>query len=244
MNRTLTMTLLAVSALTAAAISQSAMAATITVQNSGTAPFAEYNVGTDTTTSGEVNSTTITSPGFDNISSITFTQGTGSGTGVYAGSTSVAKSPFTLGTFSSTPACSSASSCAEYFAVQPGGTITITFNSAQTSLDILWGTVDVATGYNLVTTNASTPQTIDGATINSLLGNPSTGTVDAAVEVTGLNSFTSVTFQDKTNNAAFEFDIGQTPLPAAMPLFATGLGAMGLLGWRRKRKNAAVIAGA
>jgi hypothetical protein len=27
-----------------------------------------------------------------------------------------------------------------------------------------------------------------------------------------------------------------TPLPAALPLFATGLGAMGLLGWRRKRK--------
>jgi len=31
----------------------------------------------------------------------------------------------------------------------------------------------------------------------------------------------------------------QTPLPAALPLFATGLGALGLLGWRRKRKQAA-----
>jgi len=30
-----------------------------------------------------------------------------------------------------------------------------------------------------------------------------------------------------------------TPLPAAFPLFATGLGALGLLGWRRKRKLAA-----
>ena len=30
------------------------------------------------------------------------------------------------------------------------------------------------------------------------------------------------------------------PLPAALPLFATGLGALGLLGWRRKRKAAAV----
>jgi hypothetical protein len=28
-----------------------------------------------------------------------------------------------------------------------------------------------------------------------------------------------------------------TPLPAALPLFATGLGALGLLGWRRKRKT-------
>jgi hypothetical protein len=29
------------------------------------------------------------------------------------------------------------------------------------------------------------------------------------------------------------------PVPAALPLFATGLGALGLLGWRRKRKAAA-----
>jgi hypothetical protein len=28
----------------------------------------------------------------------------------------------------------------------------------------------------------------------------------------------------------------ETPLPAALPLFATGIGALGLLGWRRKRK--------
>lgn len=33
-----------------------------------------------------------------------------------------------------------------------------------------------------------------------------------------------------------------TPLPATMPLFATGLGAMGLFGWRRKRKSVAVAA--
>jgi hypothetical protein len=35
-----------------------------------------------------------------------------------------------------------------------------------------------------------------------------------------------------------------TPIPATLPLFAGGLGAMGLLGWRRKRKNAAAIAAA
>lgn len=37
---------------------------------------------------------------------------------------------------------------------------------------------------------------------------------------------TSITLSDVT-----------TPLPAAFPLFATGLGALGLLGWRRKRKD-------
>ena len=35
---------------------------------------------------------------------------------------------------------------------------------------------------------------------------------------------------------------GATPLPAALPLFAGGLGAMGLLGWRRKRKAAGIVA--
>ena len=33
-----------------------------------------------------------------------------------------------------------------------------------------------------------------------------------------------------------------TPLPAALPLFGTGLGVVGLLGWRRKRKAQAVAA--
>jgi hypothetical protein len=31
-------------------------------------------------------------------------------------------------------------------------------------------------------------------------------------------------------------NLTNTPLPGALPLFATGLGALGLLGWRRKRK--------
>jgi hypothetical protein len=35
-----------------------------------------------------------------------------------------------------------------------------------------------------------------------------------------------------------------TPLPAAFPLFAAGLSAMGLLVWRRTRKNAAALAAA
>ena len=33
--------------------------------------------------------------------------------------------------------------------------------------------------------------------------------------------------------------VSEVPVPPALPLFATGLGALGLLGWRRKRKQAA-----
>ena len=35
-----------------------------------------------------------------------------------------------------------------------------------------------------------------------------------------------------------------TPIPATLPLFASGLGALGLLGWRRKRKKVAALAAA
>jgi hypothetical protein len=36
--------------------------------------------------------------------------------------------------------------------------------------------------------------------------------------------------------------LAETPLPAALPLFATGLGALGVFGWRRKRKKAVAAA--
>jgi len=35
--------------------------------------------------------------------------------------------------------------------------------------------------------------------------------------------------------------VGAAPIPAALPLFSTGLGVLGLLGWRRKRRAQAAI---
>jgi hypothetical protein len=37
-----------------------------------------------------------------------------------------------------------------------------------------------------------------------------------------------------------EIGVAETPIPAALPLFTTGLGALALMGWRRKRKSAAL----
>jgi hypothetical protein len=41
------------------------------------------------------------------------------------------------------------------------------------------------------------------------------------------------------NYAVLFTPVSSTPLPAALPLFAGGLGALGLFGWRRKRKASA-----
>ena len=45
-----------------------------------------------------------------------------------------------------------------------------------------------------------------------------------------------------TPGGSYEYEFSATPIPAALPLFATGLGALGLLGWRRKRRAAALAA--
>ena len=37
-------------------------------------------------------------------------------------------------------------------------------------------------------------------------------------------------------------NVSPIPLPAALPLFGTGLGIMGFIGWRRKRRIAAAAA--
>jgi hypothetical protein len=48
--------------------------------------------------------------------------------------------------------------------------------------------------------------------------------------------------QEYVGTANLTANLASTPLPAAFPLFATGLGGLGLLGWRRKRKNTAAVA--
>jgi len=42
------------------------------------------------------------------------------------------------------------------------------------------------------------------------------------------------------NQYSYTFDLS-TPLPGALPLFATGIGVLGLLGWRRKKKSSSYL---
>jgi len=63
-------------------------------------------------------------------------------------------------------------------------------------------------------------------------------TATFGIDIAGLtasDTVTSATFSFGTT-AGVNVTGVVSPLPAALPLFATGLGAVGLLGWRRKRK--------
>ena len=51
----------------------------------------------------------------------------------------------------------------------------------------------------------------------------------------------TLTNVDSNNPYTDTLTISATPLPAALPLFASGAAGLGLLGWKRRRKKAATI---
>ena len=69
-------------------------------------------------------------------------------------------------------------------------------------------------------------------------GNLRTQPVTAPMRFSSPKLFTETDFNGNgTMYHLFSVEpVQTTPIPAALPLFATGIGALGLLGWRRKRK--------
>ena len=61
---------------------------------------------------------------------------------------------------------------------------------------------------------------------------------------TSPQKLTGFSYTQSGVNALWDTNTGSvsvTPIPAALPLFATGIGAMGLIGWRRKRRAQATV---
>jgi hypothetical protein len=84
----------------------------------------------------------------------------------------------------------------------------------------------------------STPGVVDGvfSFVLTVTGGP--------VEIIGETAFGENAFDHGGIITTFvvastEGSLASTPLPGALPLFASGLSALGLLGWRRKRKQTA-----
>jgi hypothetical protein len=109
--------------------------------------------------------------------------------------------------------------------------------------------------YYLDPTNSGTP-----VNLNQLMGsfvNASGGVLQAfaigngpfSITAPGGTAFLLLGFNDDIfadNTGFLNVDVTgssalATPLPAALPLFATGFGILSVLGWRRKRKSAAAL---
>ena len=64
---------------------------------------------------------------------------------------------------------------------------------------------------------------------------------EAFDRATSLVDIANISYDGSTGLGAWT-PVAETPLPAALPLFAGGLGAFGLLGWRRTKKAIALAA--
>jgi hypothetical protein len=111
------------------------------------------------------------------------------------------------------------------------GTLYFTRNSSLYTLNTITGAA------TLVGTSSSGlfgPTVIEGGTIYAGAAGPSAVYTLSAIDGSG-------TFVADVSGADTNFwglaPAPEVPIPATLPLFATGLAALGLLGWRRERKQ-------
>lgn len=121
----------------------------------------------------------------------------------------------------------------QYTSVRNG---TAGYNLAGTSLSFFWGSPDPWNTLTFWTGVGGTGQSV--SLTGSAVGLPqSIG--HHLVQILTDQVFRSITFA--SSQPAFEFaNLTATPIPAALPLFATGLGVMAWFARRRKRQQAAL----
>jgi hypothetical protein len=128
-----------------------------------------------------------------------------------------------------TPVATAGSSVASYSVLSTAAGFptsgTISFAAPVTSFTFLWGSPD---SYNRVTDGTVT---VTGSTFSSGTGNNAETTLYTFFDALG---FSSLTFS--TTGIAFELAVASVPEPETYAMMLAGLGAVGFLALRRKRK--------
>ncbi|MEX1036332.1 MAG: VPLPA-CTERM sorting domain-containing protein [Sneathiella sp.] len=127
-----------------------------------------------------------------------------------------------------------------YTSVQEDSYASYVFDQGYHQVDFMWGSVDTYNGLEFY---------YQGSWVDALYGNDAqldsvnNGLGFIIASVMAIDIFDEIRFTSGTN--AFEYanlTVSAVPLPAALPLYGAGLAAMGFIGWRKRRKAAAIAA--
>ena len=126
------------------------------------------------------------------------------------------------------------------------GSIAITFSTAETSLALLWGSVDTYNSLNFLDAHGNVLDTLTGSSVQSLAHNFASDGFQGAngsayVTATDSTPFTTVQFVSTAPSFEFAGVVATTgtfsvPEPVSLSLFASGLFMAGLA--RRRRRPA------
>ena len=201
-------------------------------------------------------------PASADVVTLTYTGSVYSGTGNYASSPLIGDSYTATYIFDTSLGSTSSSSTVNQLV---GGLVSANINIGNGALVVTDTTIspnltEIVTSNNGTTSSQeSAVQFSNSTAINGFLSEISSPTTNLPLSITtpftytptmNDNALTELYFQTVNNGACVTCSVlngtitsvteSATPLPAALPLFATGLSGLGLLGWRRKRKAQAV----
>jgi hypothetical protein len=177
---------------------------------------------------GPANSFISSAPGSVSGINYSFTGGSQGTSGIYTGNGSIP-----AGSNQTASPYTDANTTREFFSAEGGaGKAFLSYGSNNTSLSLLWGTVDAGSTRNLITTSAG--ETINGGQILAAAGCGACvdGQTEVFVTITGLAGFGSLTFSDADANA-FEFNIKAVPELSTWGMMILGFLGLGFLGYRK-----------